>query len=84
MAIDVKSAVLSASQYLADVMRIPTQALVLEEVELSGDGRFWEITFSYPTPETPDLAHVLRSRSYKVVKVDADDGGLASIKIKRL
>lgn len=84
MPIAVKDAVHTASEYLADVMRISPQSLVLEEVELNGDEHSWDITFSYPTPETADLRHILKSRSYKTVRVEADSGKLLSIKIKNI
>lgn len=84
MPMGVKRAVLTASEYLADVMRISPDKLVLEEVELSEDGRFWQVTFSYPTPETKDMLHILRSRSYKIVRLNAEDGSFVSIKIRQV
>jgi len=84
MPIDVKKAVLTATEYLAEVMRIRPELIVLEEVEMDDRDGSWNVTFSWPTPETKDLTHIVHPRTYKTVKVDADTGQLQAITIKRL
>lgn len=83
--LDVKKAVELARGYLSDVLRIPSQELLLEEVELSEDQEFWLITFSYPAPEGSSLQVMLGgSRAYKIVKLHADTGEFVSVKIRTL
>jgi hypothetical protein len=68
--------------------------ILLEEVELSDDNRFWNITlgFSRPVPELPTnplqaLAAAASlnknyKREYKVFKLDADSGEIRAMKIR--
>jgi len=46
--------------------------ILIEEVELTDDNKFWLITLSYIPPTTnPFIAISLASREYKVFKVDS-------------
>lgn len=86
MSIDVKKAVELARGYLSDILQVSASQVLLEEVELSSDGRFWLVTLSYPAPApTPILVLTGRGdRAYKVVKLQAETGQFESIKIRSL
>jgi len=85
MAVDVKRAVVLARGYLSDMLQLPKEQLLLEEVELSDDQQFWLITFSYPAPEGSSLSVMLGgSRAYKIVKLNSDTGEFVSVKIRTL
>lgn len=88
MAVDVKRAVELAEHYLADMFKISTSEMLLEEVERSSDGRYWLITLSYPSPipvTNPIFAFSGRGdREYKVVKLLTETGDFESIKIRDL
>lgn len=86
MPLEVKKAVQLAKEYLSDIMTVPASEVLLEEVELSSDGRFWLITLSYPAP-APMPIQVLTgrgNREYRVVKLLAESGQFESIKIRSL
>ena len=86
MPLEVKKAVQLAKEYLSDIMPVPASEVLLEEVELSDDGRFWLVTLSYPAPApTPILVLTGRgNREYRVVKLLAETGEFESIKIRTL
>ncbi len=86
MPLEVKKAVQLAREYLSDIMAVPASEVLLEEVELSDDGRFWLVTVSYPAPvPTPILVLTGRgNREYRVVKLLAETGQFESIKIRTL
>jgi hypothetical protein len=85
MALDVKKAVELVRGCLSDVLQIPAQQLLLEEVELSENQQFWLITLSYPGPApSPAEFFISQNRAYKVVKLQADTGQMVSIKIRTL
>jgi hypothetical protein len=86
MPIDVKKAVGLARQYLSDIMQVQASEVLLEEVELSADGRYWLVTLSYPAPApTPILVLTGRGdRNFRVVKLLAETGDFESIKIRSL
>jgi len=83
--VGVKKAVELARGYLSEMLQIPLEQLLLEEVELSEDQQFWLITFSYPAPEGSSFKVMLGgNRAYKVVKLHADTGDFVSVKIRTL
>lgn len=85
MPIEVKKAVQLAKAQLSDIMEVPATEVLLEEVELSDDGRFWLVTLSYPSPApNPITVFSGRSREYRIVKLLADTGQFESIKIRAL
>jgi hypothetical protein len=85
MAIDVQSAVQTALNHLSTVMQIPANKVLLEEVELSEDGKYWYVTFSFPAVESGDIAaYIIKPRSYKIVKINALNGNLVAINIRKL
>ena len=93
--IDVKQAAAQASNYMRDIMNATD--LTLEEVELSEDDRFWDITLSalvraqqQPIGElmrSPELSAFLANnnrRVYKRIRVDAQEGIVKSMKIRNI
>ncbi len=50
MPMEVRDAARAAAKYMSEVLGIPLERLLLEEIELSTDARSWNITFSYPAP----------------------------------
>ena len=64
--------------------------LLLEEVELSSDERFWLITIGFSLATEGDSPLIITAsrpqlaRHYKVVKVDAESGSPVSLKIREV
>jgi hypothetical protein len=82
--IDVKTAVQRAMLYAKDMFRpesvlsLYLPSLLLEEVELSDDEKFWLVTLGW------DADRLGTSRIYKIFKVRAEDGEVVSVKIRTL
>ena len=84
--IDVKQAAQSASNFMAVLYSDNTISnVMLEEVELSEDGRYWLITLSFPAPPN-SINSILGGggRQYKIFKVNTDTGEVLSMKIREL
>jgi hypothetical protein len=86
MPLEVKKAAQLAKEYLADIMSVPASEVLLEEVELSDDGRFWLVTLSYPAPAPNPILVITgrNNREYRIVKLLAENGQFESIKIRIL
>jgi hypothetical protein len=84
MPMEIRDAVGVAAKYISEILSVPPARLLLEEVELSEDERYWYITFSYPTPRDPDdlAVYVTTPRSFKTVKMNASNGRLEAIRIR--
>jgi len=82
--VHVKEAVAKARNYLADLMQVPTDHLLLEEVEPSNDDQFWTVTFSYAPPAGSSLQETLRGKVFKTVTIDAVTGDFESLKIRQV
>lgn len=82
----VREAIEKSKTYLEEVFPfLQGSALQLEGVELSDDGQFWYVTFSYPERSLGGVS-VATFPAYKTIKVRAEDGvfygaknGLASL-----
>jgi len=75
--LDVKQAVEKAQRYLKTLYRNKGFLnLMLEEVELSSDDRYWLVTLGW------DLDVMGTRRTYKVFKIDAETGEVISMKIR--
>ncbi|MDZ8258982.1 hypothetical protein [Nostoc sp. ChiQUE01b] len=96
MKIDVRNAVVAAKEYfegIQDMIGNSINDILLEEVELSEDKRFWHVTlgFSRPVaktertliPEAISLA-TKYEREYKIFTVDAETGEVKSMKIREV
>ena len=80
-----KEAVIKAIEYLRTVYENP-ENILLEEIELSEDQVFWLITLSFdnPLPLKPfDLA-IGNQRLFRTIEVNSNNGGIKSMKIKKL
>lgn len=86
--LEVKEAVKVATEYIQTLFaekQIPE--LRLEEVELSQDGQFWEVTLSFVVREPTaylSLGDAARSREYKIFRVNAENGQVQSMKIRKV
>ncbi len=81
MAIDVKSAVIKAAEYFKSLF-VDVSNIQLEEVELSEDGRWWFVTFSFSRPSTA-LGIVFPQKEFKTVELNAEDGQPRAIRIRK-
>lgn len=100
MKTDVRDAVTAAQHYfqsLKDLISDRVQDVMLEEVELSEDKRFWFVTLGFERPVAqrknalsellpapalpPDYKY---EREYKIFKIDAETGEVQSMKIREL
>lgn len=85
--IDVKQAIAKALEYLKNIYEI-TPDLMLEEVELSQDQKYWFITFGFAVERTPAPNELLQGlfrksvRTYKIVQLDAHSGEFVAMKIR--
>ena len=82
--VHVREAVAKARSYLSEIMQVPAEQLLLEEIEPSEDDHFWMVTFSYAPPAGSSLAEAIRGKVYKTVKIDAVTGDFESVKIRTL
>lgn len=86
--LEVKEAVKVATEYIQTLFtekQIPE--LRLEEVELSQDSQFWEVTLSFVVREPTaylSLGDAARSREYKIFRVNAETGQVQSMKIRKV
>ncbi len=84
--IDVKQAAQLASNFIVGLYSDETISdVLLEEVELSEDSKYWLITLSFPAPASSVNAILgIRGRRYKIFKVDTETGEVLSMKIREL
>ena len=87
MKIEVKEAAKIAKQYTEEILGIPIEDILLEEVELSDDERYWHITLSFPhkIPQSDTVLGAFTSNvqtKYKVFKIDNESGKIVSMKIR--
>lgn len=57
----------------------------LEEIEITDDSKYWNITLSYESTDAPDNSGgwlLSKSRKYKIFKIDAKAGDVRSMKIR--
>ena len=83
MRIDSKTAVKLADTYFRELFPA-VKDMRLEEVELSTDGQFWLVTYSFAKPEITLFGSPIANpqREYKVVKLDASTGEPQGVKIR--
>ncbi|HEX8317965.1 hypothetical protein [Longimicrobium sp.] len=89
----VKEAAQAAQDWVRDLYpKSALKHLRLEEVELSGDERYWNITLGWVEPAVREnaLATALNSnarvlpRVYKTLVVDVESGAVKSMKIREV
>ena len=72
--VQVAEAVQKSRTYLGEVFpSSKDQPIQLEGVELSDDGQFWYVTFSYAEPNQGGVV-VTTFPAFKTIKMRADDG----------
>lgn len=78
---NVKLATQKAEQYLTNL--IPgAKNIVLEEVELTEDEKYWFITLSYNDPSESLSVQNIFGKTIKVFKIRRDDGEVMAMKIR--
>lgn len=97
--IDVKQAIRAAKENLLGLYDdTEIKDVLLEEVELSEDGKVWNITLGFSVPEPTRVTYVeggglstaMRNafrqyeRKYKLFRVNGDDGMVMSMKIREV
>lgn len=82
---DVKEAVQAAVNFVAEMFSTGKD-LRLEEVEMSDEGPWWDITLSFPHPPDTAIEAVIGGpkRSYKIVRVNRVTGEIHSAKIRKV
>jgi len=91
--VDVKQAVSKAMSYLKELYRIDQfKDVLLEEVDLSEDNKFWNVTIGFTrvqesTSGGPMATLIGQSaefkREYKVFRIDAKTGDLRSMRSRK-
>ena len=80
--IDAKEAVSKARDYFQHMFENRAiQELLLEEAELSEDGKFWLITFGFDWQPSSGTASIgPGERKYKVMKLSTESGEMVAMK----
>ncbi|MDT3740874.1 MAG: hypothetical protein RO257_15400 [Candidatus Kapabacteria bacterium] len=81
-----KEAAQKAIEYLENFYD-ETKNILLEEVELTDDNKFWLITLSYDSKlpmSALDIAVGKNNRSYKIFEVSTTKGEVKSMKIRKI
>ena len=87
--IDAKEAVQRATQAMGELYR-PEQTpdLTLEEVELSTDERFWQVTLSFSKPSRKSAIEAMTGQQgvpiYKVLEIDVESGAVHAMKTRNM
>ena len=94
MKIDARGAVMAAKKYFDDIQELigNIQDILLEELELSEDKKFWLITLGFNRPvyktKNPLFPEIMPSpeykREYKLFKIDSETGEVQSMKIREV
>lgn len=85
--VDVKSAVRTAAQFLLDIQpSSPPEDVAVEEVELSEDEGRWLVTLGFypPGSSISRVSGDKPARQYREIQVDADLGGVLSMKMRKV
>ena len=80
--IDVKQATQKAEKYLTTLVPDVTD-IMLEEVELTDDEKFWFITLSYKDPLAGRSISNIFGKTLKVFKIRTDNGEVMAMKIRK-
>ncbi len=82
--IDVKQATQIALKYFSELNPGMFERVALEEVEKSVDEKDWLVTLGYSLPSLLLLAGTPPQREYKEIRIDATNGNVVSMKIKKI
>lgn len=82
---NVKEAAKKAAEYLKSFFP-EAGRIQLEEVDITDDDKYWNITLSYNDIETVDAGFISlgTKRFYKTFKIDTKNGEVRSMKIKTI
>lgn len=88
--IDMKKAVVVAMDFVRTLYlgNVPSD-LLLEEIELSQDNKFWLVTIGFSTPRPAGMIPTILTgsgsadRSFKLIKIDTETGQAVSMKIRK-
>jgi hypothetical protein len=80
--IPVKEAARIAREYLRELMpEVPSEDISLEEIEPGTDE--WQVTLGYSDPRQPPYFISKSDRIYKRFRIDAIDGNVLSMNIRK-
>lgn len=90
---DVKEAVGKAMDYLKDMYQIDQfKDVLLEEVDLSEDNKFWNVTIGFTRPQESTSGGPMATligqspefrREFKVFQIDSENGALRSMRTRK-
>ncbi len=91
--VDVKEAVGKAMDYLKHMYQIDQfKDVLLEEVDLSEDNKFWNVTVGFTRPQESTSGGPMATligqsaefkREFKVFQIDAESGALRSMRSRK-
>jgi hypothetical protein len=91
--VDVKEAVGKAMDYLKDMYQIDQfKDVLLEEVDLSEDNKFWNVTIGFTRPQESTSGGPMATligqssefkREFKVFQIDAESAALRSMRSRK-
>jgi hypothetical protein len=91
--VDVKEAVGKAMEYLKDMYQIDQfKDVLLEEVDLSEDNKFWNVTIGFTRPQESTSGGPMATligqsaefkREFKVFQIDAESAALRSMRSRK-
>jgi len=73
-----------AAKYLKDFFP-DADKIQLEEIEVTDDNKYWNITLSYESSDVPMASSgwlISKTRKFKIFKIDAKSGEVRSMKIR--
>lgn len=82
--IDVKEASRTAYEHFSELYQGKYDNLSLEEVELSEDGKHWEVILGYSVQGQHSMTSGSKSREFKKLEIDAETGQFVSMRIHNL
>ncbi len=91
--VDVKEAAGKAMDYLKDMYQIDQfKDVLLEEVDLSEDNKFWNVTIGFTRPQESTSGGPMATligqsaefkREFKVFQIDSENGALRSMRTRK-
>lgn len=82
--ITAKEAANAAAKYYQEVSNDYSGRLQVAEIELTEDGKFWNITLALPAPVDPLAIYGGTKLEYKIFRIDATTGEVVSMKVKKI
>lgn len=91
--VDIKWSVDRALEFFKSVYPVPHNGVLVEEVEVSDDGKYWLITLGYDVAVTSEgkalhgIASVFEQkarREYKIFKIDRETGEVKAMNIRKV